>query len=69
MLMKQVRMNSLNSISISRRVTGKKFGFLFNKFVPKIEALILRIFFSGECKILKLHSNEAAQIIVVEIQF
>jgi hypothetical protein len=29
----------------------------------------LRIFFSGECKILKLHSNEAAQIIVVEIQF
>jgi hypothetical protein len=68
MLLKQVRKTSLNSISISGWVTKKEFCIRFNKFVPKVKALMLRIFASGERKTPRLHSNEVAAIVVVEIQ-
>jgi hypothetical protein len=66
--MKQARMTSLNSISRSQQVTKKECRFLLNKSVPKVDVLMLRIFASRESKTRKLNPNEAAQIVIVEIQ-
>jgi hypothetical protein len=66
--MKQVRKTSLNSISISRRVTKKEFGSLFHKSMPKVGAVMLRIFALREQKTSKFHPTEVEAIVVVEIQ-